>query len=229
VIWAEPNYLGRMPTAARGISRNNEQPYSIAEAPFPASLQAAASAVSPAAGGWSPTDPDFTLNYPYYIMNYLAVYPAKAPSPMVAIVGTGVDALHPDLAGRVVKGTDWVNGDADPEDDNGYGTHEAGIVSAAINNGKGALGLSNGKVLAIKVIDSQGWWTAFDVASGINQPFLFLLADYANSWTSANCSISTSVTGPATATGPSPRTVATSRTSAMTMRGSTQGTTCWSC
>lgn len=54
----------------------------------------------------------------------------------VAILDTGIDYTHPDLGGcfgpgcKVVGGYDFLNGDADPWDDNGHGTHCAGIVAA---------------------------------------------------------------------------------------------------
>jgi subtilisin family serine protease len=48
----------------------------------------------------------------------------------VAILDTGIDDTHPDLAGRVAGGWDFVHGDNDPFDDHGHGTHVAGIVNA---------------------------------------------------------------------------------------------------
>src|SRR5947208_9998594 len=48
---------------------------------------------------------------------------------VVAVVDTGVTAL-PDLAGRVLPGHDFVNGDDDASDDNGHGTMAAGVLAA---------------------------------------------------------------------------------------------------
>jgi thermitase len=48
----------------------------------------------------------------------------------IAIIDTGVDATHPDLAGRIVPGYDFVNRDSDPSDDHGHGTRVAGIAGA---------------------------------------------------------------------------------------------------
>jgi hypothetical protein len=153
VLSVEPNYIGRV------------------SLPRPGSRMAAGTFSSPQAGysgPVNPNDPDYSLNHMVYAMNYLAIWPDKSACPMVAVLSSGADATNPDLVGRIVKGSDLVNGDNDPDDDFGYGTHEAGLVAAAINNGKGAMGLSNGKVLVIKIADSQGWWTVFDVANGIN-------------------------------------------------------------
>ena len=44
----------------------------------------------------------------------------------IAIVDTGVDYEHPDLAGKTLAGYNFVNGDANPQDDDGHGAHIAG-------------------------------------------------------------------------------------------------------
>ena len=78
-----------------------------------------------------------------------------------------MDDKHPDLVGKVVKGWDFINNDANPDDDFGHGTHVSGTIVANMNNGKGMAGISNGKVLAVKVLNAQGWGTDMDVAKGI--------------------------------------------------------------
>ena len=60
-----------------------------------------------------------------------------------------------------------MNGDTDPMDDFGHGTHVAGIITAVHNNGNGIAGASNAKVVAVKVLGAQGWGTSFDIAPGI--------------------------------------------------------------
>src|SRR5919107_5930078 len=55
---------------------------------------------------------------------------------VVAVVDTGVAAI-PELAGRLLAGHDFVNGDADADDDNGHGTMAAGVIAAAGGNGAG--------------------------------------------------------------------------------------------
>src|SRR5437868_14753525 len=54
---------------------------------------------------------------------------------------TGVALDHPDLAGKLVAGYDFVNDDANPYDDNGHGTYTAGIMAARSNNGIGISGV----------------------------------------------------------------------------------------
>jgi thermitase len=86
----------------------------------------------------------------------------------VAIVDTGIDYNHEDLASHYTSGGyDWVNSDTDPMDDNNHGTHCAGIAAAVMNNGKGIAGVAQVSLLAEKVLNSNGQGTASDVASGI--------------------------------------------------------------
>jgi hypothetical protein len=77
---------------------------------------------------------------------------------LVAVVDTGIDYTHPDLAANYAPvGYDWVNNDADPIDDHGHGTHCAGIIAAVLNNGVGIAGLAQVQVIAEKVLNSYGW------------------------------------------------------------------------
>ncbi len=95
------------------------------------------------------------------------IWPEKKLSPMVCVIDTGVDINHPDLKGRVVNGYDFVNDDKIADDHYGHGTHVAGTIAAKVNNGMGPAGISNGKVLAVKVLSDQGWGTSADIAAGI--------------------------------------------------------------
>jgi thermitase len=86
----------------------------------------------------------------------------------VAVVDTGVDYTHEDLAGTVRKGYDFVNDDTDAMDDQGHGTHVAGTIAATLNNNKGVVGVSPNvvRILAVKVC-GVGGCTWSNVASGI--------------------------------------------------------------
>lgn len=87
---------------------------------------------------------------------------------LVAVVDTGIDYTHPDLAGNYVPlGYDWVNMDADPLDDFGHGTHCAGIIAATINNSIGIAGLAQVRIMAEKVLGSGGGGYDDWVANGI--------------------------------------------------------------
>jgi len=74
----------------------------------------------------------------------------------VAIIDTGIDYTHPDLATNYAGGYDFVNDDTDPMDDNGHGTHCAGTV-AAVNNSEGVIGVAPGVSLyGLKMLDAGG-------------------------------------------------------------------------
>ncbi|MFC1496566.1 S8 family serine peptidase [Candidatus Margulisiibacteriota bacterium] len=86
----------------------------------------------------------------------------------IAVIDTGVDYDHEDLSGKVILGRDYVNGDNDPEDDDGHGTHVAGIAAAIGNNSTGMAGIDWGaKILVIKVLDAIGSGSIENVALGI--------------------------------------------------------------
>ncbi len=75
---------------------------------------------------------------------------------LVAVIDTGIDYTHPDLANYVPLGYDFVNDDADPKDDNGHGTHCAGVIAATINNSIGVAGTANVQIMAEKGLNAAG-------------------------------------------------------------------------
>lgn len=89
-------------------------------------------------------------------------------SRVVALVDTGIDVTHEDLSACVwvnpfqgklpgEHGYDFVNADDDPQDDNGHGTHCAGIISAVADNEKGISGICPGvQIMALKALDQEG-------------------------------------------------------------------------
>ncbi|RPI86795.1 MAG: peptidase S8, partial [Chloroflexi bacterium] len=86
----------------------------------------------------------------------------------IAIVDTGIDRTHPDLAGKLVAGIDIANGDTNPQDDHGHGTHVAGIAAALSNNGRGVAGVSWGaRLMPVKVLNAAGSGSQANVAAGI--------------------------------------------------------------
>jgi type VII secretion-associated serine protease mycosin len=87
---------------------------------------------------------------------------------IVAVLDTGVDLDHPDLQGKTVSGFDFVNNDSDASDDEGHGTHVAGIVAARTNNSQGVAGVSwESKIMPVKVLDWSGGGTHSEIAEGI--------------------------------------------------------------
>ncbi|GAA2489778.1 S8 family serine peptidase [Winogradskya humida] len=86
---------------------------------------------------------------------------------VVAVLDTGVTAI-PDLAGRLLPGKDFVNGDNDATDDEGHGTQAAGVIAAAGNNGIGVAGICwNCRILPVKVLGSNGMGSYSDIGAGI--------------------------------------------------------------
>lgn len=87
-------------------------------------------------------------------------------TPVIAVIDTGVDYTHPDLADSmwnnpypgVLSGTygyDFGDNDADPMDYNGHGTHVSGIAVAESNNGVGISGVSKAKIMALKTVSDK--------------------------------------------------------------------------
>lgn len=83
---------------------------------------------------------------------------ARANGPLVSIVDSGIDLTNPDLAGRAT---------GDP-DGYGHGTHVAGIIVAAANNGVGVSGLAyNVRLASYRACDSSGKCDDGDVINSI--------------------------------------------------------------
>ncbi|WP_372791822.1 S8 family peptidase [Paraconexibacter sp.] len=110
---------------------------------------------------------------------------------VVAVLDTGVDLGHPDLRDNLwtnrdevpgngrdddgngfvddVHGADVISEDGDPRDDNGHGTHVAGIIGARGGNGIGTAGVSwRVRIMAVKVLDSRAGGDTAGVARGID-------------------------------------------------------------
>ncbi|HUF69602.1 MAG TPA: S8 family serine peptidase [Longimicrobiales bacterium] len=63
-------------------------------------------------------------------------------SARIGIIDSGIRADHEELTGRIAAQHDFFAGDTNAADDNGHGTHVAGITAAATNNGKGVSGVA---------------------------------------------------------------------------------------
>ena len=98
-------------------------------------------------------------------------------STLVALVDTGVDLTHADLVDNLVRspddanvvlGWDLVDGDTVPQDENGHGTHIAGVIGATGNNNLGSAGLNwNVGLLPIRVFDEEGQGSLWNAALGL--------------------------------------------------------------
>jgi subtilisin family serine protease len=108
----------------------------------------------------------------------------------VAILDTGIDASHPDLAGNLwtnpgeiagngvdddrngfvddVHGADMVGGDGDPADGLGHGTAVAGIIGGRGDNGAGVSGVAwRIRLMPVKVLPDQGFGTTATLVAGL--------------------------------------------------------------
>lgn len=87
------------------------------------------------------------------------------------IIDTGIDLDHPDLNVNSTLSKSFVPRIATAEDDNGHGTHCAGIV-AAKDDGKGVIGVAAGaQVVAVKVLDRRGSGAYSVIIAGIDYVF----------------------------------------------------------
>lgn len=121
-------------------------------------------------------------------------HPGGSPDVVIAVIDTGVDYNHLDLRNNIwinpaeipdngidddgngyvddVYGWDCVGNDNDPMDDNGHGTHVAGII-AAENNKIGGIGVAYGcKVMVLKAGNSSGYFNNSDIAEAIQYAYM---------------------------------------------------------
>ena len=117
-----------------------------------------------------PNDSDYGQQY--YLTNIRAPqawdHTTGTPSVIIAVLDSGIDLAHPDLAGRIGQGYDFVENDSIPQDQNGHGTHVAGIAAANANNGYGIAGVDwKAQIMPIRVLDAYGNGSFANVAQGI--------------------------------------------------------------
>ncbi|KAF0236138.1 MAG: subtilisin-like serine [Prolixibacteraceae bacterium] len=94
--------------------------------------------------------------------------PTSSTGAKAWIIDTGIDLTHPDLNVSTTLGKSFVTGVVSPNDDNGHGTHCAGIV-AAVNNSFGVVGVSAGAtVVPVKVLNRQGSGTYTAIIAGVD-------------------------------------------------------------
>jgi subtilisin family serine protease len=106
-----------------------------------------------------PNDPDFPLQWHLHRVAAPEAWAATRGSLsfVVAVLDTGVARGHPEFAGKLLPGKNYLNPSQPPEDDDpeSHGTHVTGIIAAGFDNGQGVAGLApDVKILPLKVLDS---------------------------------------------------------------------------
>jgi thermitase len=87
---------------------------------------------------------------------------------VIAVLDSGVDASHPDLAGKLVAGYNTYSNNTTTSDQTGHGTEVAGAAGALTNNGEGIAGVAGAApIMPVRVTDSTGRATSASLANGI--------------------------------------------------------------
>jgi subtilisin family serine protease len=86
----------------------------------------------------------------------------------IAILDSGVDAAHPDLAGKLVPGWDFYEGDANTADGHGHGTRVAGAAAAATDNALGVAAVGwQARILPLRVAGQNGAASAWAITQAL--------------------------------------------------------------
>jgi len=122
------------------------------------------------AGEVVPNDPEFANAWHLPKVEAPAAWEmATADGITIAILDTGVDTDHPDLAAQVVSGWNPVSGNTDTSDINGHGTKVAGTAAASTDNALGVAAIGWGaNIMPVRITnrsDGYAYWS--DIASGL--------------------------------------------------------------
>ncbi len=120
----------------------------------------------------APSDPAFADQWALPQISWGAArnaVPSPAGSSVVAVLDTGVDGTHSDLAGQLVGGTSVLEGGNELADPNGHGTAMAGIVAAKTDNAEGVAGVGYAgvSVMPVQVLGADGTGQDSDVIAGL--------------------------------------------------------------
>jgi serine protease len=84
-------------------------------------------------------------------------YATRGSDVVIGSIDTGVDPTHPEFTGRLILGRDWYNGDDDPSDDEGHGTHTTGTMAGSTVGVAGVSGAApHVRVYVQKVCGKRG-------------------------------------------------------------------------
>lgn len=125
------------------------------------------------APAYTPTDPDWGDATMRYGLEQVQVPQAwdivtGTQRVVIAVVDSGVNLDHPEFAGRLVSGANFINPNELPYDETGHGTHVAGIIAAGIDNGVGVAGVCpNCRIMPVKVLNASNLGSWSTLAQGI--------------------------------------------------------------
>ena len=118
-----------------------------------------------------------SITDPYYSYSW-ALPKIQAPSSWdsvngsgvtIAILDSGIDATHPDLAPNIVPGWNFYDNNSNTSDVTGHGTKVAGTAAMPANNSNGSAGIAWGaKIMPVRIGSPDGFTTWSIVAQGIN-------------------------------------------------------------
>ena len=180
VVYAVPNYLATASATAAPFDPNDSGDLEGAEA-------------SSTAGGWAYKQWNFLspessagremplspggIDAVDAWRNLIEVGRPGATGVVVAVLDSGIAyrpqgsrfLRSPDFGPRqFVPGFDFIDNDRLPLDESGHGTHVAGTIGEKTDNGVGLTGLAYGaKLMPVRVLDSNGFGNALDIAKGI--------------------------------------------------------------
>lgn len=118
----------------------------------------------------SVNDPQAKDQYHLNLTNALQAWDVTMgeKSTVIAVVDSGIDPNHPDLAGKVVAKYSALTKDDNIRDGDGHGTHTAGIAAAMANNNEGVAGMApQCGLMIVKVLDDKGNGAEDAIAEGI--------------------------------------------------------------
>ncbi|MFV9503487.1 MAG: S8 family serine peptidase [Oscillochloridaceae bacterium umkhey_bin13] len=117
----------------------------------------------------TPNDPGLADQWPLRQIRAAEAWEITTGEPIIiAVLDTGVDERHPDLANKLLPGYNSLLGRPGALDDNGHGTAVAGQIAAQSDNAMGIAGICWGcTILPIKVLDYRGIGSTFSVAQGL--------------------------------------------------------------
>ncbi|MEJ5363528.1 MAG: S8 family serine peptidase [Desulfosoma sp.] len=116
-----------------------------------------------------PNDPLYPYQWHLPVMEVPTAWDyGTGESVVVAVLDTGVDGTHPDLAASLVPGWNVYDGTADTSDVYGHGTEVAGVIAAAAGNGVGSAGIAPGAlIMPVRISRPDGLAYLSTIAEGL--------------------------------------------------------------